>query len=108
MAWKKGQSGNPGGRPRAEIHVRDMARKHTAEALKTLVEVMRDKQAPATARLGAAQALIDRAWGRPAQIIGGDPDGAPVRVDMDNDETARRIAMILAQAGKGKRHADGK
>ena len=66
MAWKKGQSGNPGGRPRAEIHVRDLAREHTAEALKVMVEVMRDKKAPATARLGAAQGLIDRAWGKPA------------------------------------------
>ena len=103
MAWKKGQSGNPGGRPRAEIHVRDLAREHTAEALKVMVEVMRDKKAPATARLGAAQGLIDRAWGKPAQIIAGDAEGDPIRVDaeLSDRDLARRIAMILGQAGKG-------
>ena len=101
MAWKKGQSGNPGGRPRAEIHVRDLAREHTAEALAVMVEVMRNKKAPATARLGAAQGLIDRAWGKPAQTIVGDDEADPVRIEISDREQARRIALILAVAGKG-------
>ena len=108
MAWQKGRSGNPGGRPKAGLDVQTLARRHTTEAIAVLVEIMNDKNAPPTARCGSAQAILDRAWGRPAQIISGDPDGAPIRVDIDDDELARRIAMILARAGKGKRHADGK
>ncbi len=28
----------------------------------------------------AAQALLDRGWGKPAQVVGGDPDGAPMAI----------------------------
>ena len=98
--WAKGVSGNPGGRPKQDVKILDLCRKHSLEAVGVLVEIMRDKDAPSTARLGAAQAVLDRGWGRPAQIIAGDPEAAPVRLEFDNDELARRIALILV--GKGK------
>jgi K+ transporter len=37
--WKKGQSGNPGGRPKAVVEIRGLARLHTSTAVKVLVEV---------------------------------------------------------------------
>ena len=37
-----GQSGNPGGRPKDEHRVAELARSHTLEAIDTLVELMRD------------------------------------------------------------------
>jgi hypothetical protein len=61
----KGVSGNPGGRPRVAGHVRELARKHTAGALRTLAEIMEDSTAPAQARIVAACALLDRAYGKP-------------------------------------------
>ncbi len=52
----------PGGRSDAAL-----ARAHTAEALGTLVAIMGNGDAPATARVSAANAVLDRAWGKPRQ-----------------------------------------
>ena len=73
----KGKSGNPGGRPKDEFGLRDLARKSTIEALSTLKEIMADKDAPHAARVTAACALLDRGYGKPAQqIIGNGDDGS--------------------------------
>ncbi|WP_428333253.1 hypothetical protein [Novosphingobium sp.] len=44
-----------------------MARAHTGDALATLVAIMGNGDAPATARVSAANAVLDRAWGKPRQ-----------------------------------------
>ena len=38
--WAPGQSGNPGGRPGGVAEVRELARRHTAEAIERLVKEM--------------------------------------------------------------------
>jgi hypothetical protein len=53
----------------ALAHVRDLAREHTDEAIETLLGVMHDNDAPPAARVTAAVAILDRAWGRPAQMV---------------------------------------
>ena len=58
-----GQSGNPGGRPKDEHSVSELARSYTVEAIETLVDLMRhgkDERVRGT----AAQALLDRGWGK--------------------------------------------
>lgn len=67
--FKPGQSGNPSGRPKESYRISDLAKEHTEEALTTLVEIVRDKKAPHSARVHAATALLDRAWGKPVQSI---------------------------------------
>ena len=62
--WRKGVSGNPSGRPKVPEHVREAARAKTEEAIKTLSEIMADKSAGASARVSAANSLLDRAWGK--------------------------------------------
>jgi hypothetical protein len=68
-SFKPGQSGNPSGRARVPAEVKEMARAYTEEAIKTLATVMNDKKAPASARVMAANAIIDRAYGKPTQHI---------------------------------------
>ena len=56
-----GQSGSPGGRPKDEHRVAELARSYTLEAIDTLVELMRDGK-DERVRGTAAQALLDRGW----------------------------------------------
>ena len=58
-----GQSGNPGGRPKDEHRVAELARSYTLEAIDTLVGLMRDGK-DERVRGTAAQALLDRGWGK--------------------------------------------
>lgn len=63
--WRKGQSGNPGGRRRVDPAVRKLAIGHSIEAIETMVEVMRNRKAGPSVRLAAAVAILDRGHGRP-------------------------------------------
>ncbi len=57
-----------------EIH--SLARSHTRTALNVLVGVMRSKDATAAAKVSAANAILDRGWGRAPQAIQNGDDGA--------------------------------
>jgi hypothetical protein len=75
--FKKGISGNPGGRPKEVAEVQKLARTHTKQAINRLVYWMKSDDPRAS--VAACQALLDRGWGKPTQPteVGG-PDGAPV------------------------------
>src|ERR1041385_1522527 len=67
--FEKGQSGNPGGRPKEVAEVRELARQHTIPAINTLAAIMEDEKAPETARIAAAKELLDRGYGRASQAV---------------------------------------
>ena len=50
--------------PRAITEIRSLARSHTRTALNVLVGIMRSKDATAAARVSAANAILDRGWGK--------------------------------------------
>ena len=58
-----GHTGNAGGRPKDEHKVAELARSYTLEAIETLVELMRSGKSERI-RGTAAQALLDRGWGK--------------------------------------------
>ena len=66
--FQKGQSGNPGGRPREIAEVKELARAHSEAAIEALVDVMQNSNSPA-ARVSAATAILDRGFGKPTQAI---------------------------------------
>ena len=61
--FKQGFSGNPGGRPKDEFKVAELARSYTLEAVETLVDLMRHSKDDRV-RGTASQALLDRGWGK--------------------------------------------
>ncbi len=62
--FQSGQSGNPRGRPKTDFDLAEQAREHAAEAIATLIDVMRTSPKGAE-RIQAALALLDRGFGRP-------------------------------------------
>ena len=100
--WPAGVSGNPGGyskeKRQAVARVADLAREYTPEAIQTLASIMRDESATRTTRIAAANALLDRAWGRPAQSIGVTVDDLDsVEPEQSPLEIARTIAFLLSR-----------
>ena len=63
MPFEKGQSGNPGGRPKVVAEVKGLAREYTSQAIETLVSIMTNTKAAPAARVSAANALLDRGYG---------------------------------------------
>jgi len=59
------------GRPEGPT-ITTLARAHTAQAIAVLAEIMADPNAPSAARATAAQALLDRGYGK-----------APVQIDLN-------------------------
>ena len=62
--------------PKSVTEIRSLARGHTRTALNVLVGVMRSTKAPAPARVAAANAILDRGWGKATQAIENGDDGA--------------------------------
>ena len=74
--FQPGRSGCPGGRPRQDVT--ELARAHTADAIRALVEALkRPKEA-----VPAAIALLDRGWGRPTQTIAADSATSPIALHL--------------------------
>lgn len=67
---------------KAPTQIKSLARSHTEAAINVLSGIMNQTEAPPAARVQAAQALLDRGWGKPTQPIAGDDDADPIRHEM--------------------------
>lgn len=76
---RPGAGRKPGKVGKAKRALAEMAKDHAEAALITLASIQADKDAPAAARVSAATAILDRAYGKPTQAMTvGNPDGTPM------------------------------
>lgn len=77
--FAKGQSGNPGGRPKVPPEVKELLESKTLYALQRLVELLDSPDEKV--RMAAAVAILDRRLGKPSQSVvhSGDEDAPPIR-----------------------------
>lgn len=80
--FKPGVSGNPNGRPKIPQDVIDAARAHTETAIATLVSMCQTSEDDKV-RVQAAEAILNRAWGKPTErqeITGA--NGGPIQQEV--------------------------
>ena len=86
MAQRGGKRPGAGRKPgkvgAAKRALSDMAKDHAEAAIKTLAEIHADKEAPPAARVSAATAILDRAYGKPPQCVElSGKDGGPIQTE---------------------------
>ncbi len=92
--WKKGQTGNPGGVPRAASQVALLARQYSVEAVETLYGLMVNSKTKPRDRAYCAMLILSWGIGRPKQ---------EVRLKVDQDEgAAQRPEIIASQAAPAR------
>ena len=80
--------------------IKSIARSHTRTAIRVLVGIMRSKDATPAARVSAANAILDRGWGKATQPLESSNDGALElihrieRVIGHDDEVADTMAEL--------------
>lgn len=97
MTAKKIGGRRPGaGRPKGSLNkvaadVRAAAQQYTTEALASLAQIMRDGESE-QARVSAANAILDRGHGKPAQVISGDAEN-PLTIQLTGLADALRAKL---------------
>ncbi len=96
MPFQKGQSGNPSGRPKVVITIRDLARKHGKTAINTLATICKDEKQPPAARVAAANSLLDRGYGRAPQHIDHEIQGEMTVADRTSHRLLEKMRAEIA------------
>ena len=65
---------------RALADIRSLARVHTKTAIRVLAGIMEQETAPPSARVAAANSLLDRGWGKAPQPVTGEEGEGPLIV----------------------------
>jgi hypothetical protein len=80
---------------KAPADLRSLARSHTELSIQTLAGIARNS-ASDQARVSAAQALLDRGWGKPPQVHSGE-DGGSIRVIIRQiiDDTGEAPSVLI-------------
>lgn len=97
-----GNKANPSGRPKEPVHVRLLAQEHTTRAIQRLAELLESPDERVAC--SASVALLDRAWGKPAQSIEvkgdtADADAGRQRIEaLRANPVTRAALLILAEA----------
>jgi len=76
------------------VEIRSLARSHTRTAIRVLVGIMRCKDATPAARVSAANAILDRGWGKATQPLENSGDGA-----LELIHRIERVIVYFAKRG---------
>ena len=71
--FSKGQSGNPGGRPKQDPEAKEILKTATPDAARVLVGLLQSKDEKI--KLQSAQAILDRTQGKPKEAVSMDLSG---------------------------------
>ncbi len=83
--FKKGESGNPGGRPKLPAEMREIFQSRGPEAAEILVKHLHSSDPRVS--VAAAREILDRAYGKPVQSI-----------NVDREERIKLIAVVPQKA----------
>ena len=90
---------------KAAAQIKALARRHSRAAIKVLAAIMNQADGPATARVSAAQALLDRGWGKAALPLAGEEGGLGILTRIE------RVIVDCSEANekqnKGKEFSSG-
>jgi hypothetical protein len=79
-----------------------MAKDHAPAALEALVRVLKHPDAPHSAIVAAANSILDRGYGRPAQTLEHmGSDGGPIMHATLSEEGAAALAEAMGYLGVG-------
>lgn len=93
--FKPGQSGNPSGRPKKNRDLERTAEAYVSDAVKVLADALKDDDPKV--RIAAANALLDRARGKPKQSV--EVERTPHSLD---EITTDDLIAAVHQAGDGE------
>lgn len=65
---------------KANRTLREAAREYTDSALDVLATIMTTTTEPSSARVAAANAILDRGYGKPSQPVDGDGEGGAIQL----------------------------
>lgn len=100
---RPGAGRKPGKVGKAKRELAEMAQEYAPQALKTLAAIQSDVSAGEAARVSAAVAILDRAYGRPAQAMThSGPEGGPIEVGVPRDKIAMALLGVLHGGSKAE------